>query len=517
LVTKGTRLIKDRTSAEQFLWYQANRSPAWLRARNQLAYAFIEKFVRKNPAKAAKDIASVAHYEVSMLSAHEHITYYEVFQRLMGQPFKFGSRPRKDIENMTRSERINEVITTSLHTEDALLSCCSTLSNINQVSETALSAIGMCKLVVQDADETIATLIRDILKILKETFWCEKPQSAQEKGIPENSHFHSYKLQVIGNDFGDMCTSRLIDRLMLAAYMSSPQPTLPYTRRTKKEPGSKKPGSKKPGSKKLGLAKLEPKTEPGNGEEGAADQEADDEHGEQDAAQEQPGAEDDEEDVTNEGKVTLGGGEMKARCEDLSTITIEMVEQIRLRRVFENIQTIISGEKLPECAGCCQSDRKLEELYILGICGHMACQICLNNEGVREHNPTGCLDQNCGGPANQYNLMQAAPFAQMQSSLTTTANSKMDAVVKKVNSILQPEASFPEDDGEGDEILIFVQFSRVRAALIEALTNAGITYTDASVGGAKGIKVVEDFRKGKAQGGARVLVLDIDSADAAGW
>jgi site-specific DNA-cytosine methylase len=516
LVTKGTRLIKDKTSAEQFLWYQANRSPAWLRARNQLAYAFIEKFVRKNSAEAAKDIASVAHYEVSMLSAHEHITYYEVFQRLMGQPFKFGSKPRKDIENMTRSERIDEVITTSLHTEDALLSCCSTLSNINQVSETALSATGMCKLVVQDADETIVTLIRNIRNILKETFWCEKPQSAQDDDIPQNSHFHSYKLQVIGNDFGDMCTSVLIDQLMHAAYLSRAQPTSPYTRRRKTTPDSKKPESKK-----TGLAKLEPEAEPVNGEEEAADQEADDEHGEQDAAPEEPSAEDDEEeeeeDVTNEGKVTLGDAEMKARCEDLSTITIELVEQIRLRRVFKNIQTIISGEKLPECAGCCKTDRKLEELSILGICGHMACERCLSNKDVREHDPTGCLDRNCGGPASQHNLMAAAPFADIQRSSTTTANSKIDAVVKKVESILQSEAPFPEDNGEGDEILIFVQFSRVRAALIEALTKAGITYTDASIGGAKAIGLVEKFRTGKTEGGARVLVLDINSADAAGW
>ena len=63
----------------------------------------------------------------------------------------------------------------------------------------------------------------------------------------------------------------------------------------------------------------------------------------------------------------------------------------------------------------------------------------------------------------------------------------------------------------------FVQFSRVRTALIEALTKAGIVYTDASIGGAQGIEVAEAFRKGEAGGSARVLVLNIDSADVIGW
>jgi hypothetical protein len=132
-----------------------------------------------------------------------------------------------------------------------------------------------------------------------------------------------------------------------------------------------------------------------------------------------------------------------------------------------------SDEKLPGCAGCCETDRKLEELSIFGICGHMACQRCLKNKDLREHDPTGCLDRNCGGPANQYNLRGAAPFADIQRSLTTTANSKMDAVVKKVKNILQPKAPLRKSEGKGDAILSFVQFSRVRAALIRDV-NAGV-------------------------------------------
>ena len=69
--------------------------------------------------------------------------------------------------------------------------------------------------------------------------------------------------------------------------------------------------------------------------------------------------------------------------------------------------------------------------------------------------------------------MEAAPFADIQRSLTTTANSKMDAVVKKVKNILQPEVPLPKSEGKGDAILSFVQFSRVRAALIRD-SDAGI-------------------------------------------
>jgi SNF2 family DNA or RNA helicase len=96
----------------------------------------------------------------------------------------------------------------------------------------------------------------------------------------------------------------------------------------------------------------------------------------------------------------------------------------------------------------------------------MACQRCLKNKDLREHDPTGCLDRNCGGPANQHNLIKAAPFADIQRSLTTTANSKMDALVKKVKNILQPKAPLPKSEGKGDAILIFVQFSRVKVALV---------------------------------------------------
>ena len=508
LVTKGTRLSKEKTLAEQFLWFHEKRSPAWVQARNRLANEFIAKFFRKNSAEAAQHIVRVAHYEVLPLSAHEHITYFEVTQRLMSQPFKFSCPSDEDFMTMTRRERIDKVIAASLHTEDALLSCCSELGKIYSSTKVAQSASEMCTPVVQNAEKKLAALIKEIWGYLREAFGCEKSRTKEEDPT-KNPHFNSYKIQIIKNGFGDMCASRLIDRLMLAAYKLSVQPTSPYERRIKKKAASKKAAPRKPAKKKPGPAKQEPEAESGHSEGDAAHGKSDDEHGDQDAAYENFDDEHGDQDAAQEesSEVEVGGGEMKLRCEDLSTTTIDIIEQIRLRRVFKNIQTLISGEALPGCAGCCQTGQKPENLVILGICGHIACKRCLNNKNMRAHDASGCLDRNCGGPGNQHNLIEAAPFADIQKSSTPTTNTKMDAVVEKVKEILKQPGS--------DAILVFVQFSRVRAALIEAFETKGIDFEDASTGEKDVINVVEAFRKGT--GDARVLVLDINSADAAGW
>ena len=49
----------------------------------------------------------------------------------------------------------------------------------------------------------------------------------------------------------------------------------------------------------------------------------------------------------------------------------------------------------------------------------------------------------------------------------------MDAVVKEVKKILQPEAPLPKSEGMGNAILSFVQFPRVRAVLIRDV-DAGV-------------------------------------------
>lgn len=560
-VTKGTRLTTDKTDAEQFQWYKNERSPAWLRARNQLVDSFIEKFVRKNSPEAAKGIQRLSHYEVSLLSAHEQIVYFEVFQRLMSQNVKFKTAANKSTSAMTRSERLDMTVYVSEHPEDALLSCCSEVSNIYQNANAMTNPEEMCTPVIRDTRLAIEVLIRELYENLREAFAYEKQRKPDEEDIKKKPHFLSFKLRIRNNDVGDKFAAELIDRVMMVAHDRRRLPTVPYERRTFKNPGRIQPTVQE-----LAAVLRLPGAEHGNEVDEDEDEDtnfdAESEELEPDAASETTSVVEHEDSSVDSGQAAVSAAsqnrvagrkyladfqasmrehpkfmdeivpkgshtaeskarraqqskfrrddlkvrtdEQKSRSEDMNMTTIDIVNQIRVLRLFGNVRLVLRGEELPQCSGCGMKDQKLSDLFIMGICGHIACYHCLQDEEIRTHDPNGCLDKLCNAPGLRHHLIEAARFSPGQMSPTTTNGSKMDAVVCRVNSIIESTS---------DSVLIFVQFPRILKALTKALTASGVLHQNAATG-EKSDSKVESFRKGN---GHRVLILLIDSANAAGW
>jgi site-specific DNA-cytosine methylase/serine/threonine protein kinase len=532
-VTAGPRLSTDWTDAEQFQWYNNDRSPAWLKARNELVNDFVEKFVRKNPSDAAKKIQRLSHYELSTLSAREQFVYFQVYQRLMSQSVKFKTKlPKKEaFARLSQGKRLDMTVCVSENLEDALLSCC---TEVNTIYNNGLT-------VNDEARSTISKLIGEIYQNLRECFAYEEARDQKVayvlKNAKANPHFLSFKLRVKNNDVGDKSVAELIDRLMLVAFDNKQMPTEPYMQRadtevlveTEEEPEPEDADSDDDepeddetkaltDEQKFGVGAT--KSKKGKTYTAAY---VDNFHRSKEAWPDFMSEIFGEEPLTLDQKARkakqqkfrradfgVRNDQEKARSEDMNTVVIGIIAEVRRLRFHQNVDLIVRNKPLPACSGCGMDDQSLAKLFLLGICGHVACQQCLHNVEGRKSNPDGCLDTCCSAPGLPHHLIEAKRFRQGHSPTATISGSKMDAVISKI-------ASIPKTDG----ILIFVQFPRVLKALTDALNDKMIPCLDAascnssSASDAK----IEKFRKGHNDNDndANVLILPIDSVNAAGW
>jgi site-specific DNA-cytosine methylase len=228
--------------------------------------------------------------------------------------------------------------------------------------------------------------------------------------------------------------------------------------------------------------------------------------------------------------------EMKSLAEDLNTYTTQLVDEIRSLRFFRNVVRGLKGQEELNCAGCARG-AALGKSNIIGTCGHVACDTCLGSEDRARDNPDSCVAPSCSATALPHHIIRASRFSTTSISTENETDSRSSAVVKKIEWI---------SEDPNNKILIFVQLPRIAAALLDALDQSPVEYTDVTnlrppkankkksrKKAPPGPKTtanttprpraktktklngqVEAFKKGK---GGQVCVLMLESADAAGW
>ncbi len=192
---------------------------------------------------------------------------------------------------------------------------------------------------------------------------------------------------------------------------------------------------------------------------------------------------------------------MKKKAAALEGQLHTFIDDARAFRFFSTIKDFVDNNRLPHCSGCGRRLRRAEETLIMGLCGHSSCAACFDKKQLQRAVRDECVSEDCGLAAPHHTAIRFSDFDRNASGTPQIWSSKIGALLKLLRD---PKKIRPEDF-----VVIFVQFDRIKAALTGALKENRIQYSDGSAEGE-----IEDFKKGI---GGKICVLDLDSAEAAGW
>ena len=206
--------------------------------------------------------------------------------------------------------------------------------------------------------------------------------------------------------------------------------------------------------------------------------------------------------VTPRGIKTLRGRTtfMYQAAATLTNHALLIVDHMRGIRIHNSISGFVNLSTLPSCSKCGKQSRNAEDVLIMGLCGHASCDACFETEHEPRTVMAECIAEGCEALAHRLSALRLSDLNTATSDLAHPFGSKIDAVL----TLLQDTSRV----GTEDHIVIFVQWQRLKAALIEALKDANIEFCDGS-----NKRAVEGFKNGEK----RVCILDPESADAAGW
>lgn len=407
------------------------------------------------------------------LSPIQKAIYWEVYQTVMGQSVKFNKKfSAKSLPQMDRQTRIEAAISSSSGPEAALLRCWSELRDHHDTARGTVSAAQRCARIIADKQTSLQTMCVTVLRKMQEA-WYYFYKNAGETH-QENPHLATYMNNIRHLRFGDISILQVLNCFLWYAE------------------GNRTPPAE------MRCNPSQPQTTAGDGASNGHD----------------AGHRLDDMSPRTRKK------ELATRATELHTLTDQLVTQFWALRFFQVIDKIIAGHPLPPCSFCGEVRETYQESYILGQCGHVECQTCFEDKARQDRFPDGCAEEGCQAAVLSYHLIPASEFVGIPSLRPgILGGSKSQAVVETIRAI-DPD----------DRVLVFVQYNSVRDEFFEACNAAGILYED---GTKDAQRTVERFKKlaqtgsprpqrksqdmGKGRGIPHVLVLKIDSPDAAGW
>lgn len=449
------------------------------------------------------------HYEVVDLIAAEQATYFELFQILMSQPVKFsgkdksGSAQYSDTgDQLDRTGRLLDMARASRSPEEALLVCCSTsMSTVNGVEAHDRTAKRVCKAILEEKKHHFSAEAHKLQINLTQVF---KLWKLGHKDIPaDNPHFYSFIRSVSNNVFGDMAAQEILDRLLNYAQADAKYKVLdikaistgasrfpePVKEVWNEVPAADETNCKarktKRGAVKATLV------------ESVAEQSS--------AAPCREGLIAEEKGQTEESNpdlVDLAPRRkfMNEKAAILTNLALCLVEHVRGLRFNSIIEGYVNGGDCPKCSKCGKNQKQGNVILIMGLCGHASCIPCFEAQHAKRKLVDECVALGCAASCSRRSAFRLSDLNTATSHLPRPFGSKIDAVLKLLKDSKRV--------GRTDHVVIFVQFPRLKAALMEGLKEASVTYLDGSHKHA-----VEKFKTGQAT----VCVLDPESVNAAGW
>ena len=441
------------------------------------------------------------HYEVIDLSAAERATYFELFQILMNQPVKFSTTEKtkkaKESVQKDRTQRLQEMASASRSPEEALLICCSTsMSSVNGVEAKDRNARRVCEAILAEKKRHFSAEVDKLYEKLVEVF--ELWELGYKDNAADNPHLYSFIRSVENNTFGDLVAKAILDRVMGYARAAAAETAAnskmipPGARRLavlakavwNSLPKSDQKGLKAKRSKRATAKKIKQ-------DESVEDQADADSSEQASVAKKSPS---DRRELGPRKTFMYGSAAV------LTNLSLGLVEHLRGLRFFRTIEGFVNAGRQPQCSKCGKKPNHANEILIMGLCGHACCKPCFEENHAQRRLLDECIAEGCEAAAPRHAAFPLSDLDVAASYLPRPFGSKIDAVLKLL-----------KDDnrvGTEDHIIIFVQFQRLKTALIEGLKDANITYLDGSHKHA-----VEKFKKGEAT----VCILNPDSVNAAGW
>jgi hypothetical protein len=231
--------------------------------------------------------------------------------------------------------------------------------------------------------------------------------------------------------------------------------------------------------------------------------------------------------------------ELRIVCHSLRNYTNELQEIERGLNFFERIRHFqklhnavnpSSGPDLAsKCAGC-STQLQHSDANILVTCGHILCQSCL----VLERRNGACFQKGCMAKTCDEDAMKVVDLYMPGSGPPPSEDhsSKIGTLIQ----LLKGETGGSDSIKKEDQVILFVQFDHTKKRVVEALEGSGITYSTVEPPNKKkknpNADPLESFRnynkkdkdkdekvatkKRGSVAGSQVLILDLDSSNAAG-
>lgn len=433
---------KERTTAETFHSFREMHSPAWHHRRQQVAQAFLDRFVRQNEA----EIDEIPFEEVIkpvILPAAERAIYLELEHQIealdMRHSRKIFRAPKssaknvKKIEMNDRDARLLASLGQSASPEEALLKRCShfdlDLSAMKGVK--ASNAIKACEIIVQERmkqkDECDAQLRRDLKTTMTQHYYLQHLGDwIDEKRQP----FVDFMKNIFNRYRGDDDSTTDLIAILKAAGCT--------------HEGLMKASARKAMSKeqfnKLKAKKLTERRKTAEAKGGDDDEGGGKSAGSMDALE-----------IRKDEEYRL-----REMNHNLQRLAGEYVSRVRSLRYFTAIRDLqrahlkVKGVEVRCPHEKCTKKGKLLDLSDIAVsstCGHMACVEC----ALREAYIGKCVTPSCAALAKPTSVVQAESLGVEDEETTGPYGIKLAKIVNLVKH------KIPKDD----RILIMVQFDDV--------------------------------------------------------
>lgn len=209
--------------------------------------------------------------------------------------------------------------------------------------------------------------------------------------------------------------------------------------------------------------------------------------------------------------------ELKACTDDLRRIIIKIVSRMRSIRFLKAIQLFHCVHENQDtdthlsCSICHEQPSSLFEMSILGECGHITCEKCLDDsQGAEE-----CQAHLCTGSVQGFRIIKAADLGIVRGFATHGPVPEMGLAYhgSKLSSLvglLSDHNAIPESD----RVILFIQYPEVMKAASDILREAKISHLVVFSNDHHASRKIIQFQSLKDD--IRVLILQLGDVTAAG-
>ncbi|RMD44038.1 hypothetical protein DV735_g1113, partial [Chaetothyriales sp. CBS 134920] len=496
--------IEESTYREIFDSYCTSLSPDALRLQHEQAKRFIRTFARSNKDAINWDNKLQEHVELVIPSSLEYATYWEVFVEVFSQAQKYNvNHDLRKLKDMSREAALQTAIEASSGPEDALF--CSTSIMKSQNSSHGPDANAARK-VLEKVEGQFVTTLKAMFECVVEAWriynrWIGSDNTDSDQGVTTDVWKDWVNVVMTGGDVGDQTVMQILDHLVWDALQASKIPgELKYLQDAVEEVKAAKAESKGRAHKKQTVEK----------------------------------------DVRPSNAILTK--EMKLRTKELSSSTLKLAQWASSMRFFQAVARTVDGMGL-QCSSC-GVEYTASDVNILVTCGHLVCKTCRTEILGAVLPDFTCPHPGCGSELSDDHLVNATRFAPENAGRHCAEGSRMQKVIATVRGIIQ--------QSKCNYVLIFAQSDCIRDDLLRELHGAQIpveapaSYTANGKTRANEAKVkVPRFKTGaivalhqdsngqlddvdwkpslrsyyaaRGEPTPRVLVLTIDSVNAAGW